>query len=85
MMRKIRSALAGAAVALAVAACASQPRAPVGAVADRHVVVYPPYETVRMVRCPVCGGTGTLQRSYVAFPRPAVPYAAPVPVYQPVP
>lgn len=77
-MSKILMAAALAAVAT-LGACAGGSRAPVGAVADRHVVVYPPYETVRMVRCPVCGGTGTLQRSYVAFPRPAVPYAMPAP------
>lgn len=38
--------------------------------ADHYDVQYQAYETMRTVKCPVCGGSGTLQKPYVCHPVP---------------
>lgn len=37
---------------------------------DQYQVQYQPFETIKTVKCPVCGGAGTLQKPYIAHPVP---------------
>lgn len=44
---------------------------------DHYDVQYQPYDTVKTVRCPVCGGAGTLQKVYHCHPNPAYQHVGP--------
>lgn len=44
---------------------------------DHYDVQYQAYDTVKTVRCPVCGGAGTLQKVYHAHPSPAYQHMSP--------
>ena len=44
---------------------------------DHYDVQYQPYDTVKTVRCPVCGGAGTLQKVYHCHPNPAYEHVSP--------
>ena len=38
--------------------------------ADHYQVQYKPFTTTRQVKCPVCGGSGTLDKPYICTPAP---------------
>lgn len=44
---------------------------------DHYQVEYAPYETVKTVKCPVCGGAGTIQKPYVCHPVPYHQHVSP--------
>jgi hypothetical protein len=39
--------------------------------ADHYDVQFAPFETMREVKCPVCGGAGSIKKSYVCQPVPS--------------
>jgi hypothetical protein len=45
--------------------------------ADHFAVQYMPEETVKTVKCPVCGGTGSLQKPYLMVPVPYHQHVSP--------
>ena len=81
---KLRRILLGtvAAIPLALWGCGFGVGAPYGPAhggppTDHYDVQYQPYDTVKTVRCPVCGGAGTLQKVYHCHPNPAYEHVSP--------
>ena len=44
---------------------------------DHYAVQFAPYQDVQTVKCPVCSGSGQLQRPYICQPAPVNPHISP--------